>query len=155
MIFPLHAINLNILQVKGRSDLFLLLEIIKKTVLTLLIVMSLLWGLGIVGLIGATVINSYISLFINAYYSSREIDYSAKEQLRDLMPVFLITLFMGVIVSVSGLIITENHFIKLIFQICIGLVVYVTVSKLAKVQELWIVYRLISSIFTKLKVLKI
>ncbi|MFC6039447.1 lipopolysaccharide biosynthesis protein [Paenisporosarcina macmurdoensis] len=155
MLFPLHAINLNILQVKGRSDLFLLLEIIKKTVLTLLIAVSLLCGLGIVGLIGATVINSYISLFINAYYSSREIDYSAKEQLRDLMPVFLITLFMGVIVSVSGLIITENHFIKLIFQICIGLVVYVTVSKLAKVQELWIVYRLISSIFTKLKVKKI
>ena len=90
MLYPLHAINLNILQVKGRSDLFLLIEVIKKAVLTILIILALIFKLGIMGLIGAAVVNSYISLFINTYFSAREIAYSAKEQMKDLLPVFVL-----------------------------------------------------------------
>jgi len=146
MLYPLHAINLNILQVKGRSDLFLLLEIIKKTALSFLIAMSLVFELGILGLIGAAVLNSYISLFINTYYSAKEISYSAKEQLVDIIPAFIVSILMGGIVYYIGIILPFASLIELTIQISSGVVIYVTYSKLAKIQELKELYELVAPI---------
>ena len=83
-LYPLHAINLNMLQVQGRSDLFLGLEVIKKiiTLAPLFIgafvgIMPMLWanfGVGIV------------AYFLNSYYSGRLLGYSSWMQLRDIAP---------------------------------------------------------------------
>lgn len=151
MLYPLHAINLNILQVKGRSDLFLLIEIIKKAILTILIVLSLLFKFGIIGLIGAAVINSYISLYVNTYFSASEIAYSAKEQLKDLMPIFLISIFMGIVVALIGSILPSYHFIKLSIQFSVGLVIYIVASKLVRIEELTTVYGMLLGIIMKNK----
>lgn len=136
ILYPLHAINLNMLQVKGRSDLFLLLEVIKKVVLTILIVLSLSFGLGIIGLIWAAVINSFVALVLNSFFSAREIDYSTIEQMKDLAPIFFITIIMGIVVSQVGRIVDGNHLLQLIYQINIGVATYIIISKLAKIQEL-------------------
>ena len=86
MLYPLHAINLNILQVKGRSDLFLRLEIIKKIIAVgpLLLgvffnIESMLWG---------SVCSSLIAYFLNSYYSASLINYPTKDQLKDILPTF-------------------------------------------------------------------
>lgn len=150
MLYPLHAINLNILQVKGRSDLFLLLEIIKKVILTVLIILSLWFQLGIIGLICAAILSSFAALFINTYFSAKEISYSAKEQILDLVPIFLISIFMGSIISLSGMVLPENNIIKLVTQSTVGIVFYVVVSKLSKIQELNTVSGLIFPIIIKL-----
>ena len=149
MLYPLHAVNLNILQVKGRSDLFLLIEIIKKSVLTILIVVSLLFELGIIGLIGAAVLNSYISLFINTYFSAKEISYSAKEQMKDLVPIFIISIFMGLVVFMFGKVLPLTYFWLLIVQVIIGISIYILLSKLARISELGILYQMIFEIFMK------
>lgn len=151
MLYPLHAINLNILQVKGRSDLFLRIEILKKTVLTILIVLSLVFDLGIIGLISAAVLSSYIALYINTYFSAREIDYSAKEQLKDLLPVFLLSIVMGVIVISIGSVLSVNHSMKLMIQIGIGIVIYVVGCKLARVEELSTIYRMLIVLVRQIK----
>ena len=143
MLYPLHAINLNILQVKGRSDLFLRLEIIKKVVLTVLIGLSLALGLGIMGLIGAAVVNSYISLFINTYFSAREIAYSAIEQMKDLLPVFVYSIVMGVAVSLLGEVLPFNNLIILCCQIVFGIGIYSIICKLAKVEEFEAIYQVV------------
>ncbi|WP_144512351.1 lipopolysaccharide biosynthesis protein [Bacillus sp. FJAT-22090] len=145
MLYPLHAINLNILQVKGKSDLFLLSEIIKKVVLSLLIITSLVLQLGIFGLICAAVINSYISLFINIYFSAKQLAYSVLEQLKDLLPSFLISSIMGGIVFSLGIFLPYPHFIQLIFQLIIGVSMYVGMSRIFKIQELTMLYSLIIS----------
>lgn len=151
MIYPVHAINLNILQVKGRSDLFLRLEIIKKMIFSVLIVVVLSLRLGIIGLIGALVLNSYISYFLNAHYSSKLISYSIKEQLVDIFPVFSASTLMALIVYLCGLILSDTILIKMIFQIIIGCFAYVRISKLIKIQELNAVYELILSLFKRLE----
>src|SRR5690606_39308093 len=74
MLYPIHALNLNVLQVKGRSDLFLYLEIIKTIVPTVLIFIVIWMDWGILALVATVVLDSYISLFINIYFSGREID---------------------------------------------------------------------------------
>ncbi len=151
MIYPIHAINLNILQVKGRSDLFLKLEIIKKVLLTLLIGASLFFSFGIIGLIVAAVISSYLSLFINAYYSATEIGYSSLQQLKDMLPSFLIAFLMGGIVYALGSILPDNKFIKLIIQISIGSILYIVFSWKLKIKELETMYQIIVQFYWKMK----
>ncbi|MCO5947233.1 lipopolysaccharide biosynthesis protein [Mucilaginibacter flavidus] len=85
--YPLHVYNLNIINVKGRSDLFLRLEIIKKVVGVAVIVFSLFWGM--TGLLVAQVLFSFSAVYINTYYSGRMINYPLKEQLTDIYPMFL------------------------------------------------------------------
>lgn len=88
MLYPLHSINLNMLQVKGRSDLFLKLEIIKKIIavgpLLLGIFISIYWML-----IGS-VFTGFIAYYLNAYYSGPLVNYSIREQIMDITPSFLI-----------------------------------------------------------------
>ncbi|MCX2432357.1 lipopolysaccharide biosynthesis protein [Pedobacter sp. GR22-10] len=95
MLYPLHLYNLNILLVKGRSDLFLKLEIYKKIV-TIIGIASVI-PFGIYGLIYFQILFSVISFFINTFYSGRLINYSLKDQLKDILPIFII----AVVVSLS------------------------------------------------------
>ena len=94
MLYPLHAINLNILKVKGRSDVFLKLEVIKKV----LAIFPILVGvyLGIEMMLWGSVIISVISYFLNAYYSASLINYSVYEQLKDIFPSFIVSSFQQV-----------------------------------------------------------
>ncbi|WP_391203020.1 lipopolysaccharide biosynthesis protein [Psychrobacillus sp. L4] len=153
MMYPIHSLNLNVLQVKGRSDLFLLLEVIKKVIITLLVALSLLLKLGIIGLIWTGVISSFISLFINTYYSGRLIGYSTKNQLKDLFPMFSISILMGCVVFVSGYILPDDYLIKLICQICIGISVYILASGIFRIRQLMDLYQLIFPFILKLKML--
>lgn len=135
MIYPLHAINLNILQVQGRADLFLKLEIIKKTLLTFLIGTSLFFELGITGLIGAAILCSYISLFINSFYSAKEISYSIFQQLKDIYPSFILSISMGITVYSLGIALPISYFFKIIIQVSTGVVFYMLISKVFKFKE--------------------
>lgn len=150
MLLPLHAINLNILQVKGRSDLFLKLEIIKKVIALTAIAIVMFMGFGIKGLLWAAVLNSYIAYFINSYFSAELLAYSTKQQIRDIMPIFTAAILMGVIVYISGLVLPDNNLVKLIAEIIIGFLSYVGISKITKIEELNTVYDLIGSLLKKI-----
>ena len=99
MLYPLHAINLNMLQVQGRSDLFLRLEIIKK----IIAVVPLLLGIfvNIYLMLFGSVITGFIAYYLNAFYSGKFLNYSILEQVRDIIPSFIIAMIMAV--SVWGI----------------------------------------------------
>ena len=84
MFYPLHAINLNMLQVQGRSDLFLRLEIIKEICLIIPIVLGIFIDIYIM-LIGSFVFNVF-AYYLNAYYSGPLINYGILEQVLDIFP---------------------------------------------------------------------
>lgn len=90
MLYPLHSINLNILQVFGRSDLFLKLEIYKKIIAVAPIVLGI--TMGIYWMLIGSVFVSIISYYINAYYSGPLLSYSITAQIKDISPSFLISL---------------------------------------------------------------
>jgi O-antigen/teichoic acid export membrane protein len=100
MLYPLHALNLNMLAVQGRSDLFLKLEIIKKTLVIPVLIIGVLWGIKI--MILGMFINSIIAYFLNSYWSGKMINYSMKEQINDILPSFYIALIMAAIVWFVG-----------------------------------------------------
>ena len=93
MLYPLHAINLNILQVKGRSDLFLKLEIIKKIIAVGPIVVGIFYGIEY--MLCGSVVTSFIAYFLNSYYSADLINYPTKEQLKDIFPTFAVSLIVA------------------------------------------------------------
>jgi len=93
VLYPLHAYNLNILKVKGRSDLFLKLEFIKKA-LSVLGILAVI-PFGIFGLLYFQLFFSVISAYINSFYSGKLIEYTVKEQFIDILPTIILSVFVG------------------------------------------------------------
>ena len=118
MLYPLHAINLNILQVKGRSDLFLKLEIIKKIIAVGPIVMGIIYGIEC--MLWGGVLISFIAYFLNSYYSANLINYPTSEQIKDILPTFLTSFVVAVFMwSVSFLNISVYALLPI--QILVGI----------------------------------
>lgn len=117
ILYPIHSYNLQILNVKGRSDLFLKLEIIKKTLVVLVILIT--FQFGIYGLLYGGVITSILCFFINTHYSGKFLNYSAMEQTKDLLPIILLSIIIGGIVSVCDSF-TINYFSFDIIRLLVG-----------------------------------
>lgn len=92
-LYPLHAINLNMLQVQGRSDIFLNLEIVKKLIavgpLSLGIFVNIYWML-----IGSIIVG-VLSFFLNSYYTGKSLGYSSWMQVKDIIPSYSISLIIA------------------------------------------------------------
>ncbi|MBP0902466.1 lipopolysaccharide biosynthesis protein [Mariniflexile gromovii] len=96
ILYPIHSYNLNILKIKGRSDLYLKLEIIKKILIVL--VVGITFQFGIYGLLYGSVFLSILAFFINTYYSGKLINYNIWEQTKDITPTIFIALICGGII---------------------------------------------------------
>lgn len=132
MWYPIHAINLNLLQVKGRSDLFLRLEIIKKILgVTMLVVTS---PFGLVIMCYGQIVNSFIALIINTYYTGKLINVGFIRQMRDLFPTLVLSVSMFVLIMLFNSLIT-NIYLQLVVGIIIGIIYYITFSIVFKFSE--------------------
>lgn len=131
-LFPLHAINLNMLQVQGRSDVFLYLEIIKKIIsiipICLGIFVSIYWML--VG----SIIAGVLAFFLNSYYTGKELNYSSWSQLRDISPSYLVALivFCG---SYPLKYLPLNNWMILALQFMTSSLIVIICSKILKLKE--------------------
>ena len=132
ILYPVHAFNLNILKVYGRSDLFLRLEIIKKTIVTITVIIA--FQFGVLGLVWSSVFTSFASLGVNMYYSSKLINYPIKEQLKDLSPILFQSLATGFLMYyIVNLTLLDNQlFFQLIVASLIGLIFYLSLGYMNK-----------------------
>ena len=130
--YPLHAINLNMLQVQGRSDLFLGLEIIKKIIgLAPLFIGAFI---GIFPMLYASIITSAISYFLNSYFPGKLLGYTSWMQLKDISMSFVVTISMAAIVFFLKYL-PLSSWIILPIQITVGLLVFFILCKLTKLEE--------------------
>ena len=95
ILYPLQTYNLNILKIKGRSDLFLKLEVIKKTYAVIGIFFALKFG--IYGLLYFQIITTFIGFVINTWHSGKLINYPIKEQLGDIISIILLAALIGIL----------------------------------------------------------
>ena len=133
MLYPLHALNLNMLQVKGRSDLFLRLEVIKKILAVPVIVIGIFWGIRV--MVAGMMLNSVISLYINSYWSGRMIGYPFRQQISDILPSFSLSLAMAISVYLLGLILTYAPILNLLIQVTAGAAFILVFSEMAKFKD--------------------
>lgn len=131
-LYPLHAINLNMLQVQGRSDLFLGLEIIKKVIALAPLFIGAF--IGIMPMLLTNMVVGIIAYFLNSHYSGRLLGYSSWMQLRDIAPSY--TLAIAIALSVWFLkYLPLSYWIVLPMQIVIGASVFFTLCLLFKMNE--------------------
>lgn len=144
---PLSSINLNVLIVKGRSDIFLGLEIAKKITILAGIIIGIQWG--VIGLVVATAFASIIGYFLNAYYSIRLVSYSLREQLIDIAPYLFISIVMAAAVRILGMILLHNCLLAVCLQIPLGAAIYLLGCKVCKLQAYGQLKELVQSLVQK------
>ncbi|MFV0590520.1 MAG: lipopolysaccharide biosynthesis protein [Draconibacterium sp.] len=133
MFYPLQALNLNMLNVKGRSDLFLKLEIVKKLFAVPVIIIGIVWGIKI--MIVGMIVNSIIGYLINSYFSGQLIGYSTIQQIKDILPSFLLAIIVNVIVFFIGEVLTSSSWIVLGIQLILGAALFVGFGEILKMHD--------------------
>ena len=146
--FPLHALNLNMLQVQGRSDLFLGLEIIKKIVaLGPLFIGAFV---GIIPMLWASIATTIIAFFLNSYYSGKLFDYSSWMQIKDITPSYFVAFVVAASVWFFKYLPLSNWLI-LPIQIVVGAIVFFIVCKCFNIEEYEETKQILMPVFSKIK----
>lgn len=131
-LYPLHAINLNMLQVQGRSDIFLYLEIVKKIIaigpLCIGIFYDIYWML-----IGS-IVTGFICFFLNSYYTGKKLGYNSWKQLKDIAPSYGVALVIALAVYFLKYL-HLSHWLILSIQIIIGVIVFFIMCETTKLSE--------------------
>jgi len=139
ILYPFHVYNLNILNVKGRSDLFLKLEIIKKAFITVGIAISFFFG--IYGLLIFQIISSIFAFVVNTWYSGKFINFTALDQIKEVSPSILLAALAGVIAWGMHLVLlyAEVHSSWIILSILLVVygIFYGILAKLLKLKALF------------------
>lgn len=149
MLFPLHALNLNILNVKGRSDLFLRLEIIKKLLAIPVIIVGVF--IGIPAMLTGMIVLSVVSYFINSYYSGRLVSYPVREQIADILPSLLLAVVVSGAVFSLTFILGKHVVVLLIIQLILLLVLTISLGKVFRMRGYMEIRNIIVEKVPKLK----
>lgn len=143
VLLPLHSYNLNILNVKGRSDLFLKIEVFKKILILITLMVTI--PLGIIAMLMGQVIISILAFFINAQYTVKFINYSAYQQLKDVAPTFLLSFIVGLVVYIIDTYQLNFNLdvVRILIGSILGFILYLVSAYLLKFESLTELYKLI------------
>ena len=144
--YPIHTANLNAIKAIGRSDLFLILEIIKSVLGIVLLAATMNFGVFYMalGLLASTL----LAMLVNAYPNRKLLDYSFVKQLRDIVPSALLSFVMAAAVRLIELI-GMPDVLTLILQIIAGAGFYAVCSKLLRMEEFEYVFSTVRSMLKK------
>jgi teichuronic acid exporter len=133
MTIPIHALNMNLLNVNGRSDLFLRLEIIKKALIIIAVVVTVPYGVMV--MVVGQLVASIIGFFINTYYTQKLYHYGPFSQIYDFGKYFILSIIMALLTYILTLQI-QNLFLSLIIPMIFAILFYLSVSYFIKSEEL-------------------
>jgi teichuronic acid exporter len=133
LLYPLHAINLNVQIAMGRSDLVFRLEIYKKAMITAMIFITYRWG--IAAMIYGQIATSIIAYYMNSYYTGKLLSYPIVAQIRDFAPVLGLASIMGCVVYLAGYLPVQSTMMLLFSQVSIGVVLYIFLCSLTRISS--------------------
>ena len=132
MFWPVHTTNLTAISSLGRSDLFLKLEIIKK-IMGLTILVSTMW-FGVMIMAYSLLLMDVLGQIINSWPNKRLINYIYLEQLKDILPGIGTAVVMGLLVSLINYL-SIAEWLKLLIQIPAGILIFISLSKIFKIDS--------------------
>ena len=145
-LWPIHTANLQAINAMGRSDIFLKLEIVKKLIGVTALFISIKYGVLAIALSG--IITGIVSTFINAYPNGYLLKYSYVEQIKDILPSLFCASVMALTVYFIGKCVNDIYF-GLFIQVAVGILFYVSISKLFKIESFEYISVLIKTKFIK------
>lgn len=132
MFYPIHTANLNAINAMGRSDYFLKLEIAKKIIGMLLLLLTM--RISVMAMAYSLLVSMVTSMLINSWPNKGLLKYSFKEQIIDILPNIFIAILMGIVVS-TIYIFKLSDVMTLAIQIPLGAIVYIGLSIIFKIEE--------------------
>jgi teichuronic acid exporter len=144
IFFPMSALNMNLLNAIGRSDLFLNVDLSKLPITLLAMLITI--PLGVKAMIIGHVVGSALAFLINAYLPGKFYGYGPIQQLKDMLPFLVATIGMSISVFAMTNFI-DNLVLQLFLGTLLGLVSYLFICWLLKLDEITEVW----SLFLKLK----
>lgn len=129
--YPVHTCNLQAINAMGRSDIFLKLEIIKKLMGVSFLVVAVLCFDSPIAIAMTGVITTVVSCFINSYPNKKLVGYSYFEQMKDILPSLLLSVLMGAVILLVGMLRIHAFFLLLI-QVTLGIAIYLGASVILK-----------------------
>lgn len=132
VFYPISAYNMNILSVKGRSDLYLNLSIVKKILILLVVLIGMNWG--VYGLLYGQLFISITGLFFNGYFTGKLINYNVLEQIKDITLILVISLFPAVLIYFIDKVFLVNYHdvVRLLSGATLGITCYFLLTLLFK-----------------------
>ena len=134
-LYPIHTSNLSAINAKGRSDIFLRLEIIKKAYGMAILLISVLCFDSVMAIAWGGVLSSVVSAAVNAHPNQKLLNYGYLEQMRDILPTIAISLVMFAVVWAMNALALPAA-VLLVLQVIVGVIVYGGLSVLFKVESL-------------------
>ncbi len=122
MLYPIHAINLNILQVKGRSDLFLKVEVIKKILGIAIIAGTMRYN--IITMCIGFLIHSYLSLAINIYFTKKITELGFWKQIKEIFPIWIIAIASCFIAWTLAICLTSHNLNAILTMLVVAPTIY-------------------------------
>ena len=132
--YPIHTCNLQAINAMGRSDMYLKLEIVKKTYGIAALVIAVLFFDSPVAIAMTGVITGLISCFVNAAPNKKIVGYSYGEQIKDILPAFLLSVIMLVAVLAIGWLVPVSPILLLLIQIPSGIIIYFGLSAIFRIK---------------------
>ncbi|RED19606.1 O-antigen/teichoic acid export membrane protein [Flavobacterium cutihirudinis] len=133
IFFPMSAINMNLLNAIGRSDLFLKMDLSKLPITVIAMIITI--PLGVTAMVIGQVVTSGVSFFLNAYLPGKFYGYGALSQLKDMFPVLVATAGMSLIVFFLTLFL-DSLILQLIIGSILAILSYLFFCWLLKLEEL-------------------
>ncbi|EMK6751412.1 polysaccharide biosynthesis C-terminal domain-containing protein, partial [Vibrio cholerae] len=127
-VTPISAINMNILNAIGRSELFLKVDLSKLPMTLLALYLALPYG--IEGIAWAMVCTSFISFFINAYFPGKMFGFGAIAQLKVASKYIVASVIMFIITS--QIVIFDTNIATLFFKVSLGIIIYTIILLLLR-----------------------
>lgn len=141
IMYPLNSINLNILKVKGRSDLFLHMEIIKKINIAAILLISIQFG--VMGILIGQIISSVLSYLPNSYYSGKLIEYPPREQILDFLPGLFLSSIIAILIYFAVEVSNQPAVIELVLFSTLSGLMYIVASYTFKLEALKLAQQLV------------
>jgi O-antigen/teichoic acid export membrane protein len=143
IFWPLHVINLNVLMAQGHSHLFFRLEVVKKIVGSILLLIGTFYG--VMGIAWSQVAFGIVGFFINSHYSRIHLQYGPSHQLRDTLPIFIISFIATAIVYwIDNLLDGIEATLQLALQILVGSMTFLILAWASRLTALKDVQQFIS-----------
>lgn len=146
MFLPIHTANLNAIKAMGRSDLFLILEIIKKVVGLALLLGTI--KISVMAMAYSLLVNSVLSQIINSWPNKKLMNYSYLEQLKDILPGIGLAAFMGGCVYCINFL-NLNMWLTLIIQVPLGAIIYIGLSAMFKLESFTYILNMVKPMINK------
>lgn len=132
MIYPLHSLNINLLNVKGRSDLVFKVGLVKKTVSLAMLFAAIPYG--VLGIVASQVAAAFFGLLPNTYFSAKLIDYSLLEQVKDVIKPIAAAILGGASAWWLGQMLSTHQFVTLLLSGFFGVSVYLVSSAIVRAE---------------------